>query len=136
MTVTLLNPDGLSAPPADMYRHVAVATGTRQIHIAGQTSVDADGQRVAPDDLAGQVAQALRNVALALTAAEATFRDVVRLTIYVVDWQPEKMADFAAGVQAVAEELGITPAPASLIGVSMLFEPSVLVEIEATAVVD
>jgi enamine deaminase RidA (YjgF/YER057c/UK114 family) len=82
------------------------------------------------------VAQAYRNVAIALAAAGATFRDVVRLTIYVVDWKLEQMPDFLAGGEQVAEELQIVPAPASLIGVSVLDEPGVLVEIEATAVVD
>ncbi|MCP3167762.1 RidA family protein [Myxococcus qinghaiensis] len=133
MPVTLLNPDGLMK--TDVYRQVAIATGTRQVHIAGQVAYDAEGQLVAPGDLAGQVAQAYRNVAIALAAAGATFSDVVRLTFYVVDWKRELMPDFLAGVARVSEELKIVPAPASLIGVSVLFEPGVLVEIEATAVV-
>lgn len=133
MPVTLLNPVGLMK--TDVYRQVAIATGTRQVHIAGQVAYDAEGQLVAPGDLAGQVAQAYRNVAIALAAAGATFSDVVRLTFYVVDWKRELMPDFLAGIARVSEELKIVPAPASLIGVSVLFEPGVLVEIEATAVV-
>ncbi|RKG52543.1 RidA family protein [Corallococcus sp. CA054B] len=133
MPVTLLNPDGIMKP--DVYRQVAIATGTRQVHIAGQVAYDADGQLVARGDLAGQVAQAYRNVAIALAAAGATFDDVVRLTFYVVDWKRESMPDFLAGIEQVARELRISPAPASLIGVSVLYEPGVLVEIEATAVV-
>ncbi|WNG33376.1 RidA family protein [Archangium minus] len=134
MPVTLINPDGLMKP--DVYRQVAIATGTRQVHIAGQVAYDAEGQLVARGDLAGQVAQAYRNVAIALAAAGATFRDVVRLTVYVVDWKREMMPAFLAGIEQVAKELQFVPAPASLIGVSVLFEPGVLVEIEATAVVD
>ncbi|MFP2926191.1 RidA family protein [Pyxidicoccus sp. 3LG] len=133
MPVTLINPDGILK--TEVYRQVAIATGTRQVHIAGQVAYDADGQLVARGDLAGQVAQAYRNVAIALAAAGATFSDVVRLTFYVVDWKREKMSDFLAGIEQVAKELQIVPAPASLIGVSVLFEPGVLVEIEATAVV-
>lgn len=133
MPVTLLNPDGLMK--TDVYRQVAIATGTRQVHIAGQVAYDAEGQLVARGDLAGQVAQAYRNVAIALAAAGATFSDVVRLTFYVVDWKRELMPDFLAGIARVSEELKIVPAPASLIGVSVLFEPGVLVEIEATAIV-
>lgn len=134
MPVTLLNPDGLMK--TDVYRQVAIATGTRQVHIAGQVAYDANGQLVARGDLTGQVAQAYRNVAIALAAAGATFSDVVRLTFYVVDWKREMMPDFLAGIEQVAEELRIVPAPASLIGVSVLFEPGILVELEATAVVD
>lgn len=70
--------------------------------------------------------------------AGATFADVVRLTVYVTQWQPEKIGEFMAGVEAVAPEIGLSlpVPPASLIGVQMLFEPEVLVEIEATAVLD
>jgi enamine deaminase RidA (YjgF/YER057c/UK114 family) len=134
MPVTLMNPEGLMKP--DVYRQVAIATGTRQVHVAGQVAYDAEGQLVAPGDLAGQVAQAYRNVAIALEAAGATLSDVVRLTIYVVGWKREMMSDFLAGLEQVREELQIVPAPASLIGVSVLYEPGVLVEIEATAVVE
>jgi enamine deaminase RidA (YjgF/YER057c/UK114 family) len=135
MPVTLINPEGIPNTDAFRYRQVAIATGTRQVHIAGQVAYDANGQLVARGDLAGQVAQAYRNVAIALAAAGATFSDVVRLTFYVVDWKREMISDFLAGIEQVAEELKIAPAPASLIGVSVLFEPGVLVEIEATAVV-
>lgn len=133
LPVTLMNPDGLMK--TDMYSQVAVATGTRQVHVAGQVAYDAYGQVVAPGDLAGQVAQAFRNVAGALAAAGATFDDVVRLTIYVAGWRMEMMPDFAAGVERVAAEVGRVRPPTSLIGVTSLFDPALLVEIEATAVV-
>lgn len=133
MPVTLLNPPGLMK--TDAYHQVAIAAGTRQVHIAGQVAYDVNGQLVARGDLAGQVAQALRNVHIALTAAGATFSDVVRLTFYVVDWKHEMISDFMAGIERVAAEVRFVPAPASLIGVSILFEPGVLVEVEATAVV-
>ena len=133
MSAHLISPqDMLEQTP---YHHVAVATGTTQVHVAGQV-----GQRgnepVAVDDLATQVAQALRNTALGLAGAGATFSDVVRLTFYVTQWSAEKIEAFMAGVQSVAEEIGLpTPMPpASLIGVEVLFEPDVLVEVEATAV--
>ncbi|PYF98948.1 Enamine deaminase RidA, house cleaning of reactive enamine intermediates, YjgF/YER057c/UK114 family [Georgenia satyanarayanai] len=134
MTVHRLSPAGLA--PDTPYHHVAVATGTRHVHVAGQVGQDAEG--VLAEGLAGQVAQALRNVAVGLRAGGATFDDVVRLTVYVTDWEVERIADFMAGVQAVAEEVGLSlPMPAaSLIGVSALYTPEILVEIEATAVVD
>lgn len=86
--------------------------------------------------LSSQVAQALRNTALGLAGAGATFSDVVRLTFYVTQWTPEKMGPFLAGIDSVTDELGLpTPLPpTSLIGVEALFEPDVLVEVEATAV--
>ena len=133
MSVRLTSPQGMleQAP----YHHVAVATGTTHVHVAGQV-----GQRgnepVAVDDLTTQVAQALRNTALGLAGAGATFSDVVRLTFYVARWTPEKIEPFMAGVQSVADDIGLPMPmpPASLIGVEVLFEPDVLVEVEATAV--
>jgi enamine deaminase RidA (YjgF/YER057c/UK114 family) len=117
---------------------VAVGTGARHVHVSGQIARQADGAPVAPGDLAGQVAQALRNTAIGLAGAGGTFADVLRLTFYVTRWAPEKFGDFMSGVKAVAEEIGLpTPLPpASLIGVEYLFEPDVLVEIEATAILD
>lgn len=134
MPVTLINPDGLMK--TDAYRQVAIATGTRHVYVAGQVAYDAEGRLVCPGDFAGQVAQAYRNVGIALASVGATFSDVVRLTVYVVDWKREKFPEFIAGVQRIAEELQFVPAPASLIEVVSLFEPGILVEIEATAVLD
>lgn len=128
------SPEGLQ--PHTPYHHVAVATGTRQIHISGQISRDADGLPVGGDDLAAQVAQVLRNTATALAGAGSSFEDVVRMTFYVTRWSPDQIEDFMAGVEAVAEDLGIPRPlpPASLIGVDYLFEPDVRVELETTAV--
>ncbi|MBL5974370.1 MAG: RidA family protein [Candidatus Leucobacter sulfamidivorax] len=136
MTVQLLSPEGMiSGVP---FEHVAVASGARQVHVAGQTSVDAEGNLVAPGDLTGQVSQAMRNVAVGLAAAGAGFGDVVRFTFYLPDWRTAKHDAFLAGIAAVADELGIPQPmpPSTLIGVAALFEPGNLVEIEATAVLD
>ncbi|WP_221184075.1 RidA family protein [Kineococcus radiotolerans] len=134
VTVQLSSPESLMQPVP--YAHVAIGTGTRHVHVAGQISRDAQGRALAPGDLAGQVAHALRNTGAGLRSAGAGFGDVVRLTFYVTDWSPEKIEAFMAGVQEVAEELGLPQPmpPSSLIGVDHLFEPDVLVEVEATAV--
>lgn len=136
MAVRRFSPEGMMQPAP--YEHVAVGTGTRHVHVAGQIARTADGTPVAPGDLAGQVAQALRNTATGLAGAGATFDDVLRLTFYVTHWAPEKIDAFMAGVEQVAQEIGLRMplAPASLIGVSYLFEPDVLVEVEAIAILD
>ncbi|MFJ3876925.1 RidA family protein [Streptomyces sp. NPDC090077] len=135
MTVTLLNPDGL--PTVDAYRQIAIASGSRMVFIAGQVAVDADGATVGEGDLAAQVEQCYLNVATALAAASATFHQVVRLTVYAVDWTPGKMPLLMDGITRAATRLGMTPLPpASLIGVAALDVPEHLVEIEATAVLD
>ncbi|MFE0354618.1 RidA family protein [Streptomyces nigra] len=136
MTVQYVTPKGMLRPVP--YHHVAVGTGTKHVHVSGQIARLADGTAVAPGDLAGQVAQALRNTSVGLAGAGASFADVVRLTFYVTRWSPEKIGDFMAGVEAVADEIGLALPlpPASLIGVESLFEPDVLVEVEATALLD
>ena len=136
MTVQLTTPDGMFQPVP--YHHVSIATGSRHVHVAGQINRDADAHRFAPGDLTGQLAHALRNTARGLAGAGATFSDVVRLRFFVVGWEPEQMDAFLAGIDEVADELGIPRPlpPLSVIGVSYLFEPDVLVEVEAYAVVD
>ncbi|MFD7292839.1 RidA family protein [Streptomyces sp. NPDC059897] len=136
MSVRRFTPAGMPQPTP--YHHVAVATGTRHVYVSGQIARTPDGAQVAPGDLAGQVAHALRNTATGLAGAGATFDDVVRLTFYVVRWTPEQIDAFMAGVDQVTGELGLGDRlpPASLIGVDHLFEPDVLVEVEATAVLD
>lgn len=136
MPVTLLTPERMLSPVP--YHHVAVGTGSRHVCVSGQIARLADGTPVATGDLAGQVAAALRNTARGLAGAGATFSDVVRLTFYVTHWVPEKIGAFMTGVEHVAEEIGLPMPmpPASLIGVEYLFEPDVLVEVEATAILD
>ncbi|MFI6861439.1 RidA family protein [Streptomyces sp. NPDC050421] len=136
MTVQHFTPEGMLQPAP--YHHVAVGTGTKHVHVSGQIARQADGTPVAPGDLAGQVAQALRNTSVGLAATGASFADVLRLTFYVTRWSPEKIGDFMTGVESVADEIGLRlpMPPASLIGVDVLFESDVLVEVEATALLD
>lgn len=136
MTVTLINPDGL--PVVDLYRHVSVSTGSRTVYMAGQIARDAVGNRVGEGDLVAQVEQCYLNVARALAAAGATFADVVKITVYVVDLTTDKLPAFAEGVARAAERLGIEVplAPLTGIGVAALAEPDLLVEVEAVAVLD
>jgi enamine deaminase RidA (YjgF/YER057c/UK114 family) len=134
VAVLFINPDGHVKVP--LYHHVAVATGSRQVHIAGQVAWDENGELVAPGDLAGQVAQVYRNVAKALDAAGATFHDVVRFTWYAAGWKREMFDAFTAGVEQAAREFDLAAPPAALIGVEVLFEPGILVEAEVTAVID
>lgn len=135
MTITLHNPDGLPKP--DVYRQVSVAQGSRLVFLAGQVARDADGNKVGEGDFATQVEQAYLNVATALAAVGGSFDDVAKLTVYVVDWNEEKMPLLGEGVARAAERLGVDPVkPITLIGVVALGEPDILVEVEATAVLD
>lgn len=133
MPIELLNPEGLPTP--DVYYQVGIASGTRTVYLAGQVARTADGERVGTGDLAAQAEQAFLNVAIALAAAGATFDDVAKVTIYVVDWAEEKMAALGEGIMRAAERLGVDPIkPATLLGVAALGEPDLLIEVEAIAV--
>ena len=100
------------------------------IHISGTTSVDDAGNVVGAGDPGAQTTQALRIIEAALKKLGASMRDVVRTRIYVTniaDWQ-------AVGAAHGAFFRDIRPA-ATMIEVSRLIDPALLVEIEAEAIV-
>lgn len=133
--ITLVNPSGL--PEIDVYRQVSIATGSKLIFIAGQVAWDADGRTVGEVDLAAQVEQCYLNVGTALAAVGGSFDDLAKLTVYIVDWTPDKMPLFLDGVARAAAKLGSTPVPpGTLVGVAALDVPEHLVEVEATAMLD
>jgi enamine deaminase RidA (YjgF/YER057c/UK114 family) len=133
--ITLVNPAGL--PTTDFHRQVAVANGSKLIFVAGQVAWDVEGGTVGEGDLAAQVEQCYLNVATALAEVGGSFDDVVKLTIYVVDWSIDKMPLLADGRARAFEKLGLSPAaPGTLVGVTALFAPDLLVEVEAIAVID
>lgn len=135
MTVELMNVDGL--PEIELYRQVSIATGSRFVHIAGQVSWDADGVTVGAGDLAAQVEQCYVNVDKALKQVGGTFDDVASLTVYVVDWTPDKMPLLGEGIARAVEKLGIAAAPpAAMLGIAALDIPEHLIEVIATAILD
>jgi enamine deaminase RidA (YjgF/YER057c/UK114 family) len=135
VAVELVNPDGLPKP--EVYRQLSIATGSRLVFLAGQVARDAEGNPVGEGDLAAQVEQAYLNIATALAGIGGSFDDVAKLTVYVVDWSPDKMPLLGEGVARAAAKLGVDPVkPITLLGVAALGEPDLLVEVEATAVID
>jgi enamine deaminase RidA (YjgF/YER057c/UK114 family) len=131
--VEYLNPDGLFEP--DAYWQCAIASGTRTVYLSGQAARGPEGQPVGADDLATQVEQAFVNVDTAMKAVGGTFDDVVKLTLYFVDWTPDKMVAVGAGIGRAAERIGgDLRKPVTLLGVATLAAPDLLVEIDAVAV--
>ena len=128
MSHDLRNVPGLPAP--ESYSHVSIARGERVIHVAGQVARTPEG--TLPDGLAAQAEQAMRNVAGALAAADASPDDLVKLTLYLVDWDISKYEELGAGLMAAAADWPAVPATA--VGVQGLFEPGMLIEVEAVAV--
>ncbi len=135
MTITLIDPEEL--PTVPFHRQVAIATGSRLVFMAGQVAWAKDGTLVGGGDLAAQVEQCFLNVGAALAGAGGSLDNVVKLTIFVVDWSVDKMTLVSDGRARACQRLGATVrAPSTLIGVAALYSPDLLVEVEAIAVID
>jgi enamine deaminase RidA (YjgF/YER057c/UK114 family) len=104
----------------------------RTLFCAGQTSVDEEGRPVHAGDMGAQLVRALDNLETVLGAAGATLSDVMRLNIYTTDVDLFFEA-YGPGAARLAEA-GCRPA-STLVSVTGLSSPELLVEIEATAVV-
>ncbi len=105
----------------------AVAAGD-WIFVSGCTSTGSDGQFVHEGDAAAQTAQCIANVAAGLAGLGAALTDVVRTRMFVTDigrWEEYGRAHGAAFAAA--------PPATSMIGVSALVDPRMLIEIEAVA---
>jgi enamine deaminase RidA (YjgF/YER057c/UK114 family) len=114
---------------------LAVRAGsTRTIYVSGQVSVDADNNVVGHGDLAQQAEVALENLSKALAAAGATPADVVRLGIYIKDYQRDQ-ADIISAALRKRFVAGRMPA-STWLGVASLALDELLIEIDATAVID
>jgi enamine deaminase RidA (YjgF/YER057c/UK114 family) len=103
----------------------------RFVALSGQVALDEDGKLVGEGDAAAQARQVFENLRRCLTAAGATFDDVVKLTYFVTD-----MAHLPALRAARAEHIPDDRLPAvSAVQVAALVRPEFLMEVEAFAVV-
>ena len=124
----LLNPAGLH--PAPGFSHVAIASGTRVVHFAGQVALAPDFALVGGDDLEAQTRAAMENLKVAIEAAGVGWDDVVRRTIYTL--HPTEYEMITRAMDAVT---GGAEHPAqTIVGVTGLAVPGLLIEIECTAV--
>ena len=129
MDIQPVNPWQWQTPLA-FSQAIEVTNARRTLYCAGQTAMNADGVPMHAGDMRGQIELAMDNLEDVLSQAGYTLSDVVRLNYYTTD-----VDRFFAHYDAVTTRLGQAGRqPAStLLGVSRLAFPDLLVEIEATA---
>ena len=130
--IEYLKPPGLLNVPS--FSQVTTASEGKLIFVSGQVSWDEKGNVLHPGDLEAQTHKTYENLKLALAAAGATFDDVVKFTVYVKNLDTEKWRLISkVRSQYLSKE---RPAASTMIGVTGLVYPDLLIEIEAYAVVD
>ena len=107
----------------------AVRAG-RIVAVSGSAAIDADGKLVGKGDMYEQSRQCIRVISKALETAGCTLIDVVRTRTYVTD-----IDQWEAVARAHSDVFGAAPPATTLVEVTRLIDPDMLVEIEADAVI-
>jgi enamine deaminase RidA (YjgF/YER057c/UK114 family) len=124
------NPDGLFKPST--FSQVAVAEGDRIVFISGQTARDETSKILHVGDVRKQTEKVLQNLKVAIESAGGSMADIAKITTYVVGLKP----DDRVWIGEMVKQHFPKPPAHTLVGISALAAPELLVEIEAIAVLD
>lgn len=130
MRITQHNIKGAPAPNG--YYHATVAEAGKIVFLSGQPGTDEKGA-LSPG-LSDQIKNALINMGNACIAAGADVRNIAKVTFYVVNWNVTMMQNIIEGTTAAKQVYDFPDTALTLISVSGLFTPDMLVEIEGIAV--
>ncbi|HEY7011667.1 MAG TPA: RidA family protein [Streptosporangiaceae bacterium] len=131
MALERVNPPSLPRPSG--FSHAVITTGGTLVFLAGQTALGPDG-RIVGDTVAEQFGRALGNLIEALRAAGGSPADLASLTVYVVGL--DEYREQGREIGAAWRELAGRDYPAmAAIGVTRLWDPEALVEIQGYAVI-
>lgn len=126
---TPVNPWPWSLPLG--YNQAEIVAGiSRQLICAGQTAVDASGAPQHPADMRGQLGLALDNLQAVVEAAGMSLANIVRLNVFATDVDAAMQNFDLLGLRF--GPLGVAP-PMTLLGVTRLALPPLLIELEAMA---
>lgn len=126
-----INPDGLMKNPA--FSQIVTTQGNgKTIYIGGQNSVNSNHEIVGKGNIQAQTEQVMQNIQIALSECGATFDNIVKLNIYIVQGQ-DAYGAFQSSQKIMAK--ASNPPVITVLFVSELMNPDYLIEIDATAFV-
>lgn len=128
--IRFLNPDGLFKPST--FSQIAVTKGDKIVFISGQTARDPTSKIVAVGDVKGQAEKVFANLRTAMESVEGSMGDIAKITTFVVNLQP----DDRVWIGEMVKKHFPKPPAHTLVGISALAAPELLIEIEAIAVID
>jgi len=121
-------------PPAG-YSHIAKVNRGTIVYLAGQVASDASGKLVGEGNFEAQAEQVFRNLKIAVEAAGGTMADIVKLNIYLVAQVDQAEVPKLRAIRNRYVNTEQPPA-STLVVVSRLAQPGLLIEIEAVAALD
>lgn len=126
-----INPKGaINSIPRGYSHAIKVRNPGSFVFVAGQGPLDADMKLVGAGDIEAQTRQTFKNIQRNLEAAGATFKDVVKMTVYVLDIEKQQWP-----VRNVRAEFIDTERPpvSTMVQVSKLAIPGMLIEVDVIA---
>ena len=128
--IRFVNPDGLFKPGT--FSQVAITRGDTVVYISGQTARDEKSNIVGTGDVKKQAEKVFENLRVAVEAAGGSMGDVAKITTYIVDLKP----DDRLWIGAMVKKYFPKPPAHTLVGISALAVPELLIEVEAVAILD